>query len=89
MAASMAHAAKSSSAPPPYSSQDSTVELAVKEVGVFQQMPPLPGHLHWWASRAYDFPLFTPAIPACTNHPVSQAQSEGLLSSAGLIVTRQ
>lgn len=47
-----------------------------------------PGTLHWWPSRAYDFPLITP-LARLVMIPVSQAQPEELLSSAGLIMTRK
>ena len=42
VAASMAHADKSSSAPSPPSYEDTTVERAVKEVDAFKQMLPSP-----------------------------------------------
>jgi len=77
------------------------VECAEKGVEAFKQMQPLPmvddGHngkeivldpIQWWASRAHDFPLLAQPAQHVLTIPASQAQSERLFTSAGLMVTK-
>ena len=74
----------------------------VKEVEALKQMPPLsmvknvyncqeivPDPLQWWPSGAHDFLLLVPLAWRVPVILVSQAQSERLFSSAGLIVTQR
>ena len=78
------------------------MECAEKGVEAFKQMQPLPmvddGHngkeivldpIQWWASRAHDFPLLAQPAQHVLTIPASQAQSERLFTSAGLIMTKK